>query len=437
MRVVHLSEFDINGGAARAAWRVHDSLRLAGVDSSMFVSVRDGFDPRVEQFVPRAGFGSRVTRVFRRDLFERELKKALRNGPAGFDGFRDDRTVYGAEVAAAVPDADIYHLHQVTEFVDYRTCLPRLAQRAPLVWTLHEMTPFTGGCHYAYDCSHFTGECGACPQLGRSNMRDFSHAVWRRKQTAFAAIPRERLHVVAPSKWMAAEAARSRLLGRFPVSVIPYGLDTDRYRPIPDARRLLEAFGVSPSMRVALFVADWTSVRRKGFDLLDSALSLLGDAPNTALVSLGRGDSPRLQSTLTHVHLGSLTDDRMLAAIYSMADVFVIPSVQDNLPNSVLEAMACGCAVSGFRVGGIPDMVRDGVNGLLATPGDVKGLANAIRTLLADDSRRAGMGKASRDIAEREYSRKLQGERYADLYRTFARRPRSIDGERTVSEASA
>jgi glycosyltransferase involved in cell wall biosynthesis len=236
---------------------------------------------------------------------------------------------------------------------------------------------------------------------------------------------------------MAAEAARSRLLGRFPVSVIPYGLDTDRYRPIPDARRLLEAFGVSPSMRVALFVADWTSVRRKGFDLLDSALSLLGDAPNTALVSLGRGDSPRLQSTLTHVHLGSLTDDRMLAAIYSMADVFVIPSVQDNLPNSVLEAMACGCAVSGFRVGGIPDMVRDGVNGLLATPGDVKGLANAIRTLLADDSRRAGMGKASRDIAEREYSRKLQGERYADLYRTFARRPRSIDGERTVSEASA
>ena len=437
MRVVHFSEFDINGGAARAAWRVHDSLRSADVDSSMVVSVRGGFDPRVEQFVPRAGLGGRLTRVLRRDLFELELKIASQNRPSGFDGFRDDRTVYGSEVAAAAPHADIYHLHQITDFVDYRACLPRLAQRAPIVWTLHEMTPFTGGCHYAYDCSHFTGGCGTCPQLGRSKMRDFSHAVWRRKQSAFAAIPSERLHVVGPSKWMAAEAARSSLLGRFAVSVIPYGLDTDLYRRIPEARRLLDAFGVSPSMRVVLFVADWTSVRRKGVDLLDSALGLLGDAPNTALVSLGRGDSPRLKSKLTHIHLGSLTDDRMLAAVYSMADVFVIPSVQDNLPNTVLEAMACGCAVSGFRVGGIPDMVRDGVNGLLASPGDVNGLASAIRALLADDNRRIGMGKASREIAEREYSRKLQGERYADLYRTLASRPQSVAVERAVSGASA
>ena len=419
MRVVHLSSYDINGGAARAAWRVHDSLRLVGVDSSMFVSIREGYDPQVEQYVPSPGPVVRLNRIVRRDLLRRELQSASRERPSGFDDFRDDRTIFGSEVAHSAPDADVYHLHQITDFVDYRACLPLLARRAPIVWTLHEMTPLTGGCHYAYDCTNFTGECGDCPQLGRSKRRDFSHSVWRRKEAVFASIPRERIHVVGPSKWIAAEAARSSLLGRFPVSIIPYGLDTDLYRPMPEARRLLEGFGVDPSMRVVLFVADWTSVRRKGFELLDSALGALCNSPQTTLISLGRGDAPKLQSKLKHIHLGSLTDDRMIAAVYSMADVFVIPSLQDNLPNAVLEAMACGSAVVGFRIGGIPDMVRDGVNGLLAPPGDVKGLATAIQSLLGDDQRRVQMGKAARAIAEQEYSRRLQGERYVDVYRSL------------------
>jgi glycosyltransferase involved in cell wall biosynthesis len=170
---------------------------------------------------------------------------------------------------------------------------------------------------------------------------------------------------------------------------------------------------------VVLFVADWTHVRRKGFDLLDSALGELCHSSNTVLISLGRGNAPTLKSKLTNLHLGSFTDDRMIAAIYSMADVFVIPSLQDNLPNVVLEAMACESAIVGFRIGGIPEMVRDGVNGLLAAPGDVNGLAAAIDALLRDDQRRIGMAKAGRAIAEREYSRKLQGERYVDLYRSL------------------
>jgi len=243
--------------------------------------------------------------------------------------------------------------------------------------------------------------------------------VWRRKHEVFRTIPRGRLHVVGPSRWITSEAARSSLLGRFPVSTIPYSLDTEVYRPMPAARRLLDGFGVDPDMRVVLFVADWTSVRRKGFSLLDTALGALCHGSKTALISLGRGDAPKLQSKLTHIHLGSLTDDRMIAAVYSMADVFVIPSLQDNLPNAVLEAMACGCAVVGFRIGGIPDMVRDGVNGLLVPPGDVSTLASAIQSLLADDGRRAAMGRAGREIAEREYSRRLQGERYIELYRSL------------------
>jgi glycosyltransferase involved in cell wall biosynthesis len=419
MKIVHLSTEDINGGAARAAWRVHDSLRLVGADSSMFVANRASHDERIMQYMPLKAIGARITRALRRDLLRWELARASHARPSGFEDFQDDRTMWGSEVGTQAPDADLYHLHQIAEFVDYRASLRRLVARAPIVWTLHEMTPFTGGCHYNYGCTGFTRQCGACPQLGSSGDRDLSHAVWARKQRVYERIEPKRLHVVGASEWIASEARRSRLFSRFQISVIPYGLDTDVFRPMREARHLLEGFGLRPSIRVVLFLVDWTGNSRKGFELLDSALNAIQNAPNTALVSLGRGDSPKLKSNLPHVHLGGLTDDRMIAAVYSMADLFVIPSLQDNLPNTVLEAMACGAPVVGFRVGGIPEMVRDGVNGILVPPSDIGGLAAAIEALLADASRRVAMGKASRAIAEREYTRPLQAERYLSLYRSL------------------
>jgi glycosyltransferase involved in cell wall biosynthesis len=419
MRVVHLSWYDLNGGAARAAWRVHESLRLVNTESSMFVGLRESQDPTVKQHIPGRGPIARLKRIFRRDLLEWQLGRSSRGRPTGFEDFRDDRTISSSETGLSAPDADIYHLHQITDFVDYRASLLRLASRAPIVWTLHEMTPFTGGCHYAYECEGFTRSCGDCPQLGSNHPQDLSHAVWKRKRSVYQQIAPTRIHVVGASRWIAAEAQRSSLLQRFPVSVIPYGLDTDVFKPMPEARRLLEGFGLKPSTRVIAFVSDWTKNRRKGFDLLDAALSALPPGPETALVSLGRGDAPKLQSKLPHVHLGSLSEDRMIAAVYSMADLFVIPSLQDNLPNTVLEAMACGAAVVGFCVGGIPDMVRHGENGLLVPPRDVPSLAAAMHTLLADDTRRACMGKAGREIVEREFSRQLQGERYVSLYQSL------------------
>jgi glycosyltransferase involved in cell wall biosynthesis len=227
------------------------------------------------------------------------------------------------------------------------------------------------------------------------------------------------MHVVAPSQWIATEARRSTLFDRFPVSVIPYAVDTEVFRPMREARRLLDAFGISPSARIVLFVADHTTNLRKGFQLLDAALGNLKNNSDLAVVSLGRGEKPTLDAALHHVHLGSITEDRMMAAVFSMADVFVIPSLQDNLPNTVLESMASGTPVVGFRVGGIPDMVRDGENGLLVSSGDVVGLARAIETLLTDEGRRACMGIAGRRIAEREYTYRVQAERYSTLYRSL------------------
>ena len=156
MKIVHLSWYDINGGAARAAWRVHESLRLVDANSSMFVAARESHDPDVTQYIPGSGPAARLKRLLRRDLLKWQYDRSSRGRPAGFDDFRDDRTIFSSETGTSAPEADVYHLHQITDFVDYRASLGRLAERAPIVWTLHEMTPFTGGCHYTYGCDGFT-----------------------------------------------------------------------------------------------------------------------------------------------------------------------------------------------------------------------------------------------------------------------------------------
>jgi glycosyltransferase involved in cell wall biosynthesis len=233
---------------------------------------------------------------------------------------------------------------------------------------------------------------------------------------AFSRLEPERLHVVVLNRWMAETVGRNPLLGKFPVTVIPNGVDTSTFVPlgIDKARHSL---GIPQEARVVLFVADYITNRRKGFSLLVQALNAATEADNLFLLSLGHG-KPSLSSRIPHLHLGHSVDDRRLALAYSAADVYVIPSLQDNQPNTVLEAMACGTPVVGFNVGGIPDMVRSGITGLLAPAGDVDGLLGAIREILRCPARRATMGANCRRIVMEEYRLNEQVRSYAQVYET-------------------
>jgi len=157
------------------------------------------------------------------------------------------------------------------------------------------------------------------------------------------------------------------------------------------------------------------SSRQKGFALLAQALTNLCDLPNLFLLSLGRKGS-EIAARVPHLHLDHLYNDSMLSLVYSAADLFVVPSLHDNLPNTVLEAMSCGVPVVGFEVGGIPDMVRPSVTGLLVPPGDVDALAGAIRRSLQDSAERTEMGANCRRIAVEEYALEVQARRYVTLY---------------------
>jgi glycosyltransferase involved in cell wall biosynthesis len=215
---------------------------------------------------------------------------------------------------------------------------------------------------------------------------------------------------------MADRVAESPLLSRFPMTVIPNGLDVTEFAP-GDTCGARDALGVPQDAKVVLFVAESTANRRKGFDLLAEALGGLRDADNLLLLSVGR-HQPELNGRIPHRHLGSV-EHYQLPLVYRAADLFVIPSLQDNLPNTVLESMACGTPVVGFAVGGIPDMVRQDATGLLARAADPDALRVAIDELLGDAPRRLDMGRRCRQVAVEEYSLERQARRYGELYQSL------------------
>ncbi len=430
MKILHVNRSDVTGGAARAAYRLHQGLCRSGYDSTLYVLHRRLTSEDVVPFHPSGGPLRRAGRYLR--------KRSMTRRMAAYDGarkpdaeqFSDAKSLYGSDPLRKLPVADVINLHYIRSFIDVRPFFRRV--KVPIVWTLHDMNPFTGGCHYDESCGRFDTGCGACPQLRSYRLDDLSAKIFARKMVAYGGVDAELLHIVAPSRWLAGEAARSRLFSRFAVSVIPNGLDTDVFTPL-DRAASRELLGIPQDAEVVLFVADSTGNRRKGFALLLDALrdggrSSLRSVPASAtgkrlLVCVGSGD-PNLPSGFAVRNLGPVSDDAMLARIYSAADVFVIPSLQDNLPNTVLEAMACGTPVVGFRTGGISDMVRPRETGMLAKPGDARSLRDAIEHTFTDESARRYMARRCREIAVTEYALNIQAGRYADLYRSMPGRPR-------------
>ena len=414
MKILHLSTCAGNGGAARAAYRVHAALNREGLDSTMLVRCNGDGLVKVRTFQPPDD----PWRRWRRYLRQKQLRLALRRyramRPAGSEYFSDDRSDCGADLLAQMPAAEVINLHWVAGLVDYRSFLVPASRRAPLVWRLSDMNPFTGGCHYDNGCGRYLKGCGSCPQLGSSDDKDLSHQIWKRKRETLKNIPPRRLHIVALNRWMADKVGASPLLGNFPVTIIPSGLDLEDFSP-RDSHFARQVLGLPQEAKVVLFVAASVDNRRKGFAYLEEALAGLGPRPDLCLASVGRGKAAG-NAPISYLHLGRTDNDRLLSLIYSAADLFVIPSLEDNLPSTVLESLACGTPVVGFKVGGIPEVVREGVTGRLAPVGEVDSLRAAILELLENPDKRQEMSANCRRIALEEYSLELMARNYTQLY---------------------
>ena len=333
-----------------------------------------------------------------------------------FVPFHSERAVVGEAMVSQLPPADIVNLHWVREFVDYQAFFSSRPPGQPVVWTLHDMLAFTGGCHYAADCTRYVEGCGSCPFLESDDPQDLSYRILRRKLKILAGFG-NKLHVVSPSRWLAREAKRSVLFRDVPVSVIPYGLDTRQFRP--DRREeVRQSLNLPADLKLILFVAHNVTDPRKGLRYLDQALCRLGHRGNLALLLVGDGN-PDLMSSIPVLRAGELWNDDAVSGLYSAADLVVVPSLEDNLPNTVLEAMASGVPVIGFDVGGVPDLVIPGETGYLAPLGDSFALAQALAQALDDPERLKSMGRAARSLMERNHTLEAQANSYLDLYRSL------------------
>jgi len=422
MRVTHINSYDSAGGAARAAYRLHAGLISLGHESILLVQHKETDDNTVLQFGPPLDVLSRLRRIVKGRLLPYS-RRPLKSRPAGSTYMSDDRSEHNGDVLRQVPSSDVLNLHWVAGSFEYISFFRKVPPNLPIVWTLHDMNPFTGGCHFDGGCGKFNEHCGACPQMCSSQLDDFSAHVWKRKNEAFASVGANMMQVVAPSRWLAAEAKKSSLFGHLPVTVIPYGLETDRFQP-RDRRRARQLFEIPSEAKVVLFVADWANEKRKGLDLLMEAMRGLGDLPSLYVFAVGRNVNSQVLGVRSKT-INYVRDDLTLSFVYSAADVFVVPSLEDNLPLTALEALACGIPTIAFSVGGLLDIVREGRTGLLTPLGDVGALRRAIAELLRNIERRASMAQECRRVALQEYSLDVQARRYVTLYEELAGKSRS------------
>lgn len=410
MKILLLNASDVEGGAARAAYRLHQGLQTVGAASQMLVQAKHVDDGMV--LSSQTKLANLLGRI-RPNLDRLPLQfYANRNLTAFSSQWLPDAVA--SRVAQLCPD--VINLHWICGGYLQIETVAKLNK--PLVWTLHDMWAFTGGCHYSQECDRYTNSCGSCPQLHSSKQWDLSHWTWNRKANAWKNL---NLTIVTPSAWLANCAQSSSLLKNFRIKVIPNGLDPKKYKPI-NRQVARELLNLPQDQQLVLFgsVSEASNLR-KGFHLLQLALRKLSNSEwqdKIGLVIFGTSQSSNLSDLgFKSRYLGRLSDDISLALVYSAADVFIAPSTQDNLPNTIMEALACGTPCISFNIGGMPEMIEHQQNGYLAQPLDVEDLSQGIVWVLQDQERYQKLCDRAREKVEQEFSQNLQAHRYLSLFK--------------------
>ncbi len=412
----------LDGGAANAAKQLLRGLKKQGVSCRLYyppklkVSSSPPEDAYPAKWRNRRGWGG-VGDYVRFRIHRTDFKKKVRGRPKGNEIFTSPRgapqTLWPPSNHSHAAD-DILHLHWVAKFIDYPTFFGSLPPELPVVWTLHDMNPFTGGCHFADHCERFRNGCGDCPQLPQSAPNDISSQIFETKRNALSGV---NLHVVAASRWMLEKAKSSPIFGAAKsFQRIPYGLRLDDYTPIPQAQARAE-LGLDPNAFIFSFGAVDIENRRKGMCLLLDGLQKVADLENVQGLVMGGGDLPNIDTPLPKLKsMGFVREVEKRVQIYSACDVFVLPSTEDNMPLTGLEALASGTAVVGFDAGGVPDFVRPDQTGLLAECFDAAGLGEQIRRLHDHRDEAARMGRVARQVIEDEYADTREATDYTHLY---------------------
>ncbi|MCI6618869.1 MAG: glycosyltransferase family 4 protein [Prevotella sp.] len=413
MRVLIVNTSEKTGGAAVASLRLMDALNNNGVKVKMLVKDKETARITVAR-LPRSPL------LLWHFLWERwcifwHLHFSRRHL------FEIDIANTGSDITSLpeFKEADVIHLAWINQgMLSLRSIGRIIASGKPVVWTMHDAWPATGLCHYARGCPAFRTGCHRCRLLpGGGSDHDLSRRIFLRKQKLYA---RSSIHFVACSQWLGEQARQSALLRGMDVSVIPNPIDT-RVFCRKDKRQARHALGLPEDRRLILFVSQRVTDERKGMAYFVDALHrLVADHPDmkddTGVVILG-GQAEKLsaQLPLAAYPLGYVSDEHQIVRVYNAADLFVLPSLEDNLPNTIMEAMACGVPCAGFRVGGIPEEIDHRTNGYVADYKDVADLARGIHWILREADYEA-LSQAAVSKVTVSYAQRSVAMKYIDVY---------------------
>lgn len=413
MRVLIVNTSERAGGAAVAAWRLTEALNNNGVKARMLVG-----DKQTDNITVAALPGRR--RHMWNFLWERFVIFAHM-------GFRRDH-IFEVDIANAGTDitrlrefreADVIHLHWINQGLLSTSGIKKiLASGKPVVWTMHDMWPATAICHLTLGCKAFRTKCARCRLLpGHGGDNDLAAKTWKRKADMLGG---SHISYVTCSQWLAGEARSSALLKGHTVRTIPNPIDTGIFSPA-DRAEARRAAGLPADKRIILFVAQRTTNRYKGMDYLTEACRMLAEQypdmkTGTAVAIIGgHADEVAAGIPFESFPLGYIDDERSMAAVYNAADAFVLPSLSENLPNTIMEAMACGVPCVGFRVGGIPEMIDHRENGYVADYRNTEDLARGLRWVLYEADGEKLRVSALRKVAT-NYSQRSVAMKYIEVY---------------------
>ena len=416
MKVLLLNTSEKTGGAAIACRRLMEALNSNGVEAKMLVRDKQTANPNVYSIN-----ANRMKKLINKWRFLRErLMIFIYNKFSKRNLFSVSIANSGTDISnySLVQEADIIHLHWINQgFLSLKDIekLTRLGK--PIIWTMHDMWPSTGICHYSQECNNYYTECCHCFYLHCQGKNDLSRQVFLKKKRFYQEAP---FTFVTCSDWLKKRAWQSDLLKGHTVTNVPNPINTTTFNSHSpkDARTQLQLL---TNKKLILFGAAKITDKRKGIDyFIDSCHMLVKKYPNLqndiGVVVYGK-DSEILKELVPFevFPLNYISSDKELINVYNAVDLFVISSLEDNLPNTIMEAMSCGTPCVGFKTGGIPEMIDHKVNGYVANYKDAEDLANGICWVL-EESDYEQLSQNARKKVEESYSEAVVAEQYKTLY---------------------
>jgi glycosyltransferase involved in cell wall biosynthesis len=415
MKVLIINTSERTGGAAIAANRLMKALTGNGIEAKSLVLKKQSEDTNIisiqtsvfKKYYSQFGFLWERFVIFFCNCFSRKNLFQVSIANTGLDLSKHP----------LVKSADIIHIHWINQGLLSLNNIKKLIQTGkPVVWTLHDLWAGTGICHYPGDCEKYKNECYNCPLLQEFFLADLSkHTFIKKTKTDLQSIA-----YVGCSRWIAEKAKQSFLLKNAKITSIPNPINVNTFYPQnkPAVRKQL---GLPADKKLLLFSAAKISDTRKGGVYFLNACNLICKIDSewknkTEIILMGNGDETFLSGIKMKVNtLRYVSGDENIAAIYAAADIFVIPSLEDNLPNTIMEAMACGTPCVGFDTGGIPEMIDHKKNGYVAQYRDEKDLAKGIQWVL-NNSDTLNLSEACIKKVRDNYTEKMVATRYITLY---------------------